>query len=512
MRRLLGPWVTNPAISGGIPAPLDAWTGNAPVFGIGTRALSKAKYSSSAGTLLRSSGATQAFSFGADGELDLVSIGVFLNAPGSNGKGSWTAVTDQVGGLTVGQSTDAYRPGFRTNLLGVPVLSFAPGEQANSVTAGTKSLSITSGPTIGTSTNSVVYVVQGTRAYYSGGFIPTGFLNFSAGSAALWDANFGVGSTNPTSVSYWYGYGGNHTTVTQAPANMGLSCYAFRFNATDSAIYVDGRKESFGAFAQNGTLTNLGWILDNASYYSQGPEIIALIVAQGHSESDVTANLAALRAWASLAPQPTTMFGVIGDSISSGYQTSTSHDNTEMSWPWKMLDSIGRGSVKHVRAINRARTGYTIANAESIRPYALAPMLTRYPNAGTGAADFSKKVLTVCLGTNDINNGRTGTQAITDLTTFIGACKSDGWSKVIACTQIPRQSFTGTQNTYLTALNAAITGGSVGADGFIDFASLNWVPGGTDWAANFQGDGTHPNSTGTDMMAALAMATLQSLI
>lgn len=480
------------------PLPLDAWTGNAPVFGISTRALAKAKAGTAAGTLVNGSAATQAFNFLASGELDQAAIATFLAGPGG-----WSAVVDQVGGFTVANAGASHIPSWRVNALGRPAMSLVDLFFYAGLSGSARAFSVSSGPTVSNANGSALYLVVQDMAVFTGasdGSLGTGAPAYSAGGALGTFASERVPGTSGSAWHTWQN-GFDVPAANIAPSNLGYSVIAIRYTGTTIEITCDGYTNSIASNSLGGALSTIGWLVDNAGFDTDGCDIAAFILAQGHSAADVTANCAALRAWMGLS-YPTDLLVFQGDSISAGYQVGTSKDNWEFSWGWASMSS--RSAFTKVRALNYARQGYQIADLSGDVSHGFASLITARP----ATADFTNKIVMIMIGTNDINAGGTGAQAITDLTALVASTKSAGATKAGVCTQIPRQGFTTLQNTQLGILNAGILAGI--GDFQIDFASLNWVPGG-DWTVNYQ-DGLHPNATGVALMAAFAKPIITSLL
>lgn len=497
--RVLSGWPDVAHLGGGgaPPAPLDAWTGNAPVFGISTRALSKAKAGTAAGTLINGAASTQTFNFLGSGELDQAAIATFLS-----GKGGWSAVVDQVNGLTVSQSTTDNTPSWRVNALGRPTLSLYNSINFAGLGTGPRAFSVASGPTVSAANGSTIYMVLQSLGTY------TGTASEQDGLPGLsFGTQFGMFSgtrTSGVSGPIWNTWlnGSAPSMLNIAPSNLGFSVVALRYTGTTIEVTCDGYTYSISGTALSGALSTIGWLLNSGSFATDGSDILAFILAQGHSASDVAANCAALRTWVGLK-YPTDLLVFVGDSITAGYQASITTDVWELSWPWAGVG--GQPAFSKVRALNYARQSFQIADLSADVSFGFASLITARPSV----ADFTNKIVVVMAGTNDINAGGTGAQAITDLTALVASYKSAGATKVGVCTQIPRQGFTTLQNTQLAILNAGILSGI--GDLQIDMASLNWVPGG-DWTVNYQGDGTHPNTSGVAMMSAFAKPIITPLL
>jgi lysophospholipase L1-like esterase len=176
-------------------------------------------------------------------------------------------------------------------------------------------------------------------------------------------------------------------------------------------------------------------------------------------------------------------FFAVGDSITFGLGVSS---------PWESNMSLNFQPTLNV--LNYGISGIDLSQIASSDSNRIVPMCT----GGNGP-----QVATVFAGTNDIFNGDSVTNTLTYMALEVQQLKAAG-CRVFIGTMLSRTGFDSQKDTYDTALLQQ--GKTIGADGFIDFASD--VNLGADGAsANstwFQADGTHPTQTGQNRMGVIA--------
>lgn len=219
------------------------------------------------------------------------------------------------------------------------------------------------------------------------------------------------------------------------------------------------------------------------------------------------------------ASDSTGMVMCIGDSLTAGSGASSTSTTTPVSpsatsYP-SVLQSLINAASKKLDTVNWGLGSRTLNEFVTVQ----AGCTTSYLNAcaamlspGRRAAG-KKEVVSLWMGTNDINGGRSAAQLEGDITTAVAAIKAAG-GKVSICTIIPRTGWYGsaTETTRL-AVNTWIRANSVGADLVIDLALVNNSgtffladpSGGSDTittnATYYNADGTHQTDLGYSKIA-----------
>lgn len=176
-----------------------------------------------------------------------------------------------------------------------------------------------------------------------------------------------------------------------------------------------------------------------------------------------------------------------GDSI-------TSHPSaypTKLDWLYRKTNAVAGSTL----AIMSARA---------------AALDAAYPGSGLG---FSRYILTVLIGANDLSGYSSAAQWAADYAAYLDARKSAGWSKIVACTVLPRND--STHNTRLATVNPLILGFAAGghADATADFANDASVGNVSNVNSTlYYIDGLHPTEYSHRSLAAIMRASIEPLI
>lgn len=159
-------------------------------------------------------------------------------------------------------------------------------------------------------------------------------------------------------------------------------------------------------------------------------------------------------------------------------------------------DSItfGQGATNPYTALmGLSGNSWTITN-KGIPGELLSTMLTNAPTAidPLFTSKFSKNVVVIWGGTNDIANSQQPVDVYANLTSYIAARHAVGW-KVIAVTMLSRVGWDAKKDQY----NALILANTAKADGIADFSGTPLgVDNGYLNATWFQADEIHPTTLG----------------
>jgi len=285
------------------------------------------------------------------------------------------------------------------------------------------------------------------------------------------------------------------------PSNCHAQIAALRWNGTNTLYSLNDAVTSTTGVQVNGTLTS-GRIGRLATFgiYSRSSQWLATLVYPAHTTDEMNATIAALRACFNLAAW-THNIVFDGDSITSGHtENEGSFDVRYRAWPAELHASINNPAL---RFSNTAISSQTLATMQT---NAANKIDVNY-SAGIFGAN---NILVVFAGTNDINAGADATTTISRLTTYFNSRRTAGWNKIILCTAIPRENFTGTQNGHLATYNAFVTANTLGADAVVDLAALGWA-----FGTHYQGttpNRIHPNAAGRLLIVAAVQAALEPMV
>ena len=235
-----------------------------------------------------------------------------------------------------------------------------------------------------------------------------------------------------------------------------------------------------------------------SSFYSASCEGHSIIVATGYTDSEESAARAELAAiYSGANTSPTNLLVWDGDSISAGYLAATANDERETSPSYLFRTNVGPTWEVH----NRAWAGGSITSGQvkdRVSPAAdgIDPILDLTQFTG-------RKICVMMIGSNDISLGTADATVLSRAQAYYDARVAAGWG-VWMCNIIPRQSFTGAQETSRLAINAGYA--SQFGSQMID------VAGAVDWTdasyATYMQDGTHPNAAGVAVIEATVRADL----
>ena len=184
-----------------------------------------------------------------------------------------------------------------------------------------------------------------------------------------------------------------------------------------------------------------------------------------------------------------------GDSLTQGVQSS---DEFNFAYPFQ----CSRLGPKPFKLWNNGLGGAQLTTAGNLA--ATAPIARL-----VGAASFTNRVLVGLWGTNDISAGRTDSQVIADINTYISNIRTgDAGAKILFGTILPRGPFNSTQNGYIAAVNTHIRSGAT-HDGYIEFHDDARLDDPAD-TAYFDADGIHLNDAGYAAMAELTFNKMRS--
>lgn len=175
----------------------------------------------------------------------------------------------------------------------------------------------------------------------------------------------------------------------------------------------------------------------------------------------------------------------MGDSLTQGV-TSTSQLNEYPSQLIGLLNTDG----KPYQLYNDARSGARIQHVSARLPVYVTPKYS---------ASRTKNIAVLWVGSNDISNSVTGSQAYTDLSAVISSLKATGWT-VAVLTMLPRTDVSGTKETERGNFNTAIVGNAGGADYVVNLGSVAnlQTPSNTTY---FAADAIHLTDTGYGLVA-----------
>lgn len=489
---------------GSTPWPLDYLGGELASWGV--YALRKSMVSQPAMDIRRGSDSTDlTVNFKTDGTLDTAAAVAFF---GSDRKAVKTWYDQSGNANHFVQTTDALKPGFSIPTpLALPLVEFEFGQDAYPIglANSNKTFALSPGFNLSSATGYTCYTVILLRDRTA-----DGMSTFNG----VGNVVYGDGGGNPLLITEGYAQsgvtpnfrlwrGGSFADISPyRAANLRPSVLVQRLSdGTPKNILTSDAVHHISATPSNvfeQTLTNFGIA---GGFNTTGVSLLACIFYSGIHSDEQVATMAGLlqKRFGYLAPTYQIFFA--GDSLSAERDSTTAYDDRLLSWPYQLISSMG---LKDARATNVAVSGRTIAQAEGWD--------TGFVDAEYNAA-YSKHVLTVCLGTNDIYFGANAATAYSSLKSYCDNRRTAGWTNILVCTIPPRQNFDVGQEVIRQAFNTLIlANGDSAFDAVADVASQNWQPSGVgDWTTNYQ-DGVHPNAAGRTLFVNAVQPVLAGLL
>jgi lysophospholipase L1-like esterase len=403
----------------------------------------------------------------------------FLANTGITSAGSPTRISawaDQSGnGNNASQATGANQPYVGSDLLGRPTVRFVGGASTfmdlpGGTTALARAVSI--------------WVVGRLQTHGSQSYVS---LNAYAGNAG------GLRTVLSTSAPpIIYAFGRSSVTVRPKfnPGFWAMISGASAAQVHSNLLAVTGLT-AVTADATPRTLV-LGRSHTAGSYGSfEAYEILIYDAAQSDADRDaVKAYIAA--AYPDLATSYTKQVVFEGDSISAG----SGLPDTELSYP----QQVYRTGLSDWRYSSQALSGATVAT-----------MTTRAASVDAQIeAGYSRNVLMVLIGRNDVTEADNSATVYSDLVTYVQARVTAGWEVWVGTCIATGSSLQGT----IDALNAKIRGtplggtgngifADAGADRIVDYGAMPEFDTSADSSNTtyYQGDNTHPTAAGCTKMA-----------
>ena len=267
-------------------------------------------------------------------------------------------------------------------------------------------------------------------------------------------------------------------------------------------MWVDGRRHGFDLTLTTGTsipsslsLTRLGTTPalagSDTTYYFDGSISEVFGVDRDLSDAEILATMQSLMAkYGIAAPAMNPQIMAVGDSITAGSNGPTWINSL---WAAKyasdtQFDSIG----KVMEAVGGRTAQLAVANAALYTPLVLPG-----------------QIVSVLIGTNDLDIGRTVDQLKVDSRNLCDAYTAAG-GRVVVGTMLPRTGASANWtelkrsdfNTWLRA-----TWKEIGV-GLADFAADSRF---ASWSGTYFGDGAHPNQAGADALAEIFVAATAGL-
>lgn len=298
----------------------------------------------------------------------------------------------------------------------------------------------------------------------------------------------------------WNGSGSFSDNVARL-SNCNVQVVAVRYNASNTIYSINDTFELTTGAPGNGTVT-AGSIGKLASFglYSRQAQWLATLIYPTQTAGEMDSVYAALRSCFSTKVWTHNIL-FDGDSITAGHAESQgAYDVRYQAWPYELARNMANTAL---RFSNLAISGQTLATMET---NAANKVDVTYSASIFG----TNNILVVFAGTNDINAGADAATTISRLDTYFNNRRTAGWNKIVLCTAIPRENFTGTQNTHLATYNAYITANTLGADAVVDLAALSWA-----YGTHYQGttpNRIHPNAAGRTLIAHAVQTALTSLL
>lgn len=234
-----------------------------------------------------------------------------------------------------------------------------------------------------------------------------------------------------------------------------------------------------GRFGNHGSVTTLPW---------RGAVRAVYIADSAISGADLTQLKLRITTKWNLAKTNTIQIAFVGDSITSG----TGAEEAD-SYPNQVL-RLRQGDFD---GLNVSLPGGGIVNTNTERSQHADPALdaTTYT---------THQILVMLLGTNNLSQGETAANLLTNLQTAVSAAQTAGWDKVLVGTITPQAGITAGEETQRNTLNTSIrTNTGSWHDGVVDFDGDVRLQDETD-LTYFNADQVHPNATGYQVMAEIA--------
>lgn len=186
-----------------------------------------------------------------------------------------------------------------------------------------------------------------------------------------------------------------------------------------------------------------------------------------------------------------------GDSLTAGVQSTNVRN---WSYPAQLSRLVTSGQPKY------GNIGVGGQQIQNVTAATAAKLQLSYNTTLTGTLVF-------WMGSNDINNARTGAQVWGDIQTYLSTVRASYPSvKIVGCTILTRSDNTGSEETNRTTLNTSILTTSSGSGGFdytVDLAADSRLSNASD-TTYFDPDGVHLNDTGYGVVTALVKAVLDA--
>lgn len=283
------------------------------------------------------------------------------------------------------------------------------------------------------------------------------------------------------------------TRFSRRPMTSQLCLIGCVFTGSNVKIWIDDTSSTVTALS-SGTDTITSFMGFNGfTGPSKGAFKDIIIYDRALSDSEVTDTIFAYAIDRGVASSREHQVVFEGDSITNGFGTALNRG-------WPSLLSI----PATVRRKNYGLTGQYLFRGS-------AAITDRYANeVELEVVSGETNILCVFAGTNDINDGETGTDTYNELVTHCQAAQADGYL-VLVFTMLPRTSFDGTKEGYRTTYNTNVRANwATFADGICDVAADARLDDATD--ATYFSDGTHPTQAGYTVIAELADTELTALL
>lgn len=470
--------------SGSVPGPLDEVPGALAAWGLVP--LSAAMIGQNGFRLQKTSGgATQDFAF-ADGSTPVADVVSWKGADAAynNLAASFETIYDQVGTNHLTQTTQTAQPSWLVLPDGNAVAAMDGNNRGRSTYWSIPNMSL-NGRNV-----TIYHVFRGNGRSWSGGADALGVQhpNFGwTGGGNFFGLSGGLASYYKPIARTWRG-GGNFDDNVSTPSNCHLQVQAVRFNGSSTTYSLNDKVVLATGIPANVTLTD-GAIgrLSTFEIYSPGCQWLATVIYPAQSDAEMTATFAALRAKFELAAW-TENHVFDGDSITAGHTVNEgAFDVRYNAWPsdyWAFCADPSK------RFSNTAISSQTLATMETNAALKVDPLFD---------ASFASNQLYIFGGTNDINAGASGATTFSRLQTYIASrIAAHAWDQIYVFTAIPRENFSGSQNTELAAYNAAILADASGDFTVVDIAAEAWA-----FGTHYQGttpNRIHPNSAGRSLL------------
>lgn len=324
--------------------------------------------------------------------------------------------------------------------------------------------------------------------------------------------SFATNETRSTSMKADLSWGTSPKSGVIVPGNCSVNVFVLRSNASNTHWRLNEISADSATLASTSTIacTEIGRGAGGSRWVSGC--MMAALYGPAHTASEEERVIRSLQLLFSTKPKTKAVF-FDGDSITAGHKEGVNFDERDESWPYELLNSIGDPSVN---GNNRAFSAAQIVDGTGDPNKDLTVWAPTKLDAYLSSV-YSKKVLVVMAGTNDINVIGAAGAGLTTYDRLVAYCqarRTAGWSRIVVVNCIPRLDFVATvKEDERLDYNARIAANAnTDWDATIDAASLAWVPGGV-WTVNYQGaTGLHPNAAGRTLLVNAVKSTLQSYL